>query len=243
MSREEILKREKICFDILNSLGAIKYVLVGGYAVSSFEFPRFSVDLDIVLVEEETEKLKIVLGAKGFFKTEELTGFDNTYSGRFERYKIPGLPVAVDLLINSITSRQTGHSYSFDYLSKHSEIREIMGWGQDIKSMNKVPNREMLLALKINSARISDIRDIIALCYQPPDATKIFNHLKNCKKEIILSHLTRIQEFVTDVKNRDSIKGVFSLPDKPLEQMLKTCRTVLVELSDMIGDANHHSKT
>ena len=46
--------REKECFDFLKFLKKeMDYVVIGGYAVSSFGFPRFSVDLDIVIPEDE----------------------------------------------------------------------------------------------------------------------------------------------------------------------------------------------
>src|SRR3989338_8698966 len=154
MSRDALLNREKLCFDVLNSLGSANYVLVGGYAVSSFDFPRLSVDLDLVIQESEINTIKHILESRGFSKTEELSGFDQVYSGKFERYKISSqLPVAVDLLINAIKSRQTNFSYSFDYLMKNSEVREVRGWAQGLKSLNRIVDKELLLALKINSMR------------------------------------------------------------------------------------------
>ena len=44
--------REKDCFDFLNQIPKErKYVVIGGYAVTSFGFSRFSVDIDITLPE------------------------------------------------------------------------------------------------------------------------------------------------------------------------------------------------
>ncbi len=235
MSKDEILKRERLCFDFLNSLNDLKYVLVGGYAVSSFNLPRFSVDLDIVIPETEMVSIKTLLESKGFSKTEQLSGFDNVYSGRFERYSVlTALPVSVDLLVNSIRSRQTNFSYSFDYLFNNSELREVRGLGQTIKSQNIVADREMLLALKINSMRTTDQRDIIVLCYDLPDVEKVFKHIKNCNREIILSHLSEISKTLTNPKNKDSIKGVFSIDDKTLNQLFNNCKKTVDRLTDML---------
>lgn len=231
MSRDALLNREKLCFDVLNSLGSANYVLVGGYAVSSFDFPRLSVDLDLVIQESEINTIKHILESRGFSKTEELSGFDQVYSGKFERYKISSqLPVAVDLLINAIKSRQTNFSYSFDYLMKNSEVREVRGWAQGLKSLNRIVDKELLLALKINSMRISDKRDVIALCYSLPNTEKVFNHIKNCNKEIILANLNSLLEMLTNEKYKDSIKGVFSIPDKILERTINNCKNVLESL-------------
>ncbi|MDG6217826.1 MAG: hypothetical protein QCI00_00095 [Candidatus Thermoplasmatota archaeon] len=55
-------KREKECFDFLNQIPKQnKYVVIGGYAVTSFGFPRFSVDLDITTPENELPFLKKLL--------------------------------------------------------------------------------------------------------------------------------------------------------------------------------------
>jgi len=42
--------REKVCFDVLKLLEKNEsYVVIGGYAVSSYGFLRFSIDLDFVI--------------------------------------------------------------------------------------------------------------------------------------------------------------------------------------------------
>lgn len=236
MSKQEISNREKMCFSVLNSLGSTKYVLVGGYAVSSFDFPRFSVDLDIVIPKSELAIITSILEKMGFSRTEELSGFDRVYSGSFERHKMSSkFPIAIDFLINSITSRQTGFSYSFDYLLKNSEIREIRGWGQGLKSTNRVPNREMLLALKINSMRTSDKRDVIALCYDLPDIDRISMHLKNCNRTVILSNINGLLGMLESNHHKDSIKGVFTLPEKSLNHMVNNCKLVLERISDILN--------
>ena len=46
--------REKECFTFLKLIPKEKqYVIIGGYAVTSFGFSRFSVDLDITIPESE----------------------------------------------------------------------------------------------------------------------------------------------------------------------------------------------
>ena len=60
-------KREKECFNFLNQIPKQKrYVLIGGYAVTSFGFPRFSVDLDITLPEDEITFFKKLLSENDF---------------------------------------------------------------------------------------------------------------------------------------------------------------------------------
>ena len=112
--------REKECFTFLKLIPKDKkYVIIGGYAVSSFGFPRFSVDLDITIPENELSFFKKLISDSGYeFK---IWKEDLAYSGKFERYKKD--LVSIDLLINGVQSRQTGYNYPFQYIFKNSQIR------------------------------------------------------------------------------------------------------------------------
>ncbi|MFQ5795922.1 MAG: hypothetical protein ACE5JP_12850 [Candidatus Bipolaricaulia bacterium] len=62
----EMEERERACLEAIKELPSEDYVLIGGYASSSFDFPRFSVDLDLVIkLEKENDFLKI-LKKQGF---------------------------------------------------------------------------------------------------------------------------------------------------------------------------------
>lgn len=236
--REEIREREEKCFDFLKAIPINrKYVLLGGYAVSSFRFPRLSVDLDIVIPERELRFFRDLLKKQGFVLTEEKADFDETYSGKFEKYKKKGkLSISVDLLINSVQARQTNYAYSFDHVFRNSEIREIRGWHPRIKSKARVTNKEMLIALKINSMRSADKRDIIMLCYEKPDANKIIKHLMKCPREIILQHIKELKEILVDPKYSDAIKGSFTISDPVLKRAKINCIDILEKIENQLNE-------
>lgn len=212
------------------------FVVVGSFAVSAFEFPRLSVDLDIVIPEEELKFFRELIKEQGFVFSEERSDFDAAYGGRYEKYiKKEELPISVDLLINSIQARQTNYSYPFRHLFKHSEIREIRGWHPEAKVTVRVPDREMLIALKMNSMRAADKRDIIMLCYEKPDIDRIVFHLKNCPKEILLDNLIELLELVNTRNHADSIKGVFALSDDVLRRAAGRCGEVLEGVISKLG--------
>lgn len=230
--KEKILAREKACFDFLNSIPIKrKYVIVGGYAVSSFEFPRLSVDLDIAIPESELKFFKELLAKNGFTLSHEKGEFDLTYGGKFEKY-VKKEPISVDLMINSVQSRQTNYAYSFAYIEKNSETREIRGWHPELKAKIRVANKEMLLALKINSVRTADRRDIIMLCYEMPQTDALAKHLKNCPGDAIAKNLNELSVLLSDKKIRDAIKGAFTISDGVLERAIKNCREVVSKLKD-----------
>ncbi len=232
--REKLLMREKECFEFLNAIPQkTKYVLVGGYAVSSFGFPRF--DLDIVIPEAELKFFEELLGERIFTLASERKNLDEVYGGEFKSYgKRTELPVSVDLLINSIKSRQTGASYAFQYLLKSSEIRTVNGWHPSSKASVRVADREMLIALKINSMRLTDKRDVIMLCYEKHDTERIIEHLKRCPKEIIEKHLHELAALMEDPRYIDAIKGEFSITDKVYQAATKNTKKTVEEIKTQL---------
>ncbi len=231
----EMEEREKICLEVLRELPPGDYILIGGYASSSFGFPRFSVDLDLVIDKEEKKVIQGILEERKFSPVEgELEPVVDMYGGKFERFEKQAndLKVSVDLLIDSLISHQTGSSYSFDYLFENSKIREVSGYSSDLKVKARVANREMLIALKANSMRLADQRDIITLCNQEVNIEKTVKHLKRCPKEIIMKNIDGFLETLQSEKHKDSIKGVFSISDSTYEKITKSAEKVFHQVKE-----------
>jgi len=223
--------REKECFDFLNQIPKErKYTVIGGYAVTSFGFARFSVDLDITIPESELSFFKKLTQDNGFGST--IVKEDLAYSGKFERYE-KGL-VSIDLLINGVQSRQTGYLYPFQYLYKNSQIRETSGWNPANKAKAITVKKEMLIALKIHSMRMADKRDIIMLCYEKPDTKSILTHLENSPKEKIIDHIADLLRVLSDNKFKDSLKGVYSINDKIYKKTIERCQKTMIEVKNQL---------
>jgi len=224
-------EREKVCFDFLSQIPKdINYVVIGGYAVTSFGFPRFSVDLDITIPKSELSFFKKQVTDKGFVLTKVKE--DLAYSGKFERYEKE--LVSIDLLINGVQSRQTGYLYPFQYIYNNSQLRETSGWYPSNKTKVKITKKEMLIALKIHSMRMADKRDIIMLCYEKPDNKIILNHLKNCPIEKIIEHISELLLILSDDNFKDSLKGVYSINDKIYKRSLENCQHTMNELKNQL---------
>ena len=234
----KIEERERVCLNLIRKFPS-EYILVGGYAVSAYEFPRFSVNLDVLIRDKDLKEFSDMLNKEGFYLLKEAGEFARVYEGKFLRFekRVNSLPVSVDLLVNMIQSRQTGAAYSFDYVWRNSEIRRITGFGTRDWVDARVADREMLMALKINSMRLADQRDIIALCSGDVNTAKITAHLKRAPKKKILSHIKKLKDFIQNPKNRDSLKGVFVLSDAVLDSLLKKTEYVLEEIhKGLAGD-------
>ena len=223
--------REKECFTFLKQIPKErKYVIIGGYAVSSFGFPRFSVDLDITIPEHELPFFKKLISDNDYEFT--IGKEDLAYSGKFERYEKD--LVSIDLLINGVQSRQTGYSYQFQYLFNNSQFRETSGWDQTNKVKVRIAKKEMLMALKIHSMRMADTRDIIMLCYEKPNIQSIINHLKNSPKEKVIEHINELLVTLNDDKLKDSLKGVYSIDDKLYKRTIENCKQTITDVKNQL---------
>ena len=221
----ELIEREREILGILDKVKDTDFILVGGYAVSSLTIHRFSVDCDLV-VAKSLNKIKSILRKEGYSPQIKKEGFDEFYGGRFENFikKINNSSVTVDLLINSLVSRGTNASWSFDYIKKHSVIS---GVGTPPVRCN-IPERELLSAMKIHSGRKADIRDVIML-REGCDLEKVLSHLRRGDMGLLKNKINNILETFNDEKLVDSLKGVFSM-QHDVERDIKKAEKFISEL-------------
>ena len=204
---ERYIQRENTIFEILQSFldEGLDFVLIGGYAVSAFKH-RFSVDADIIIKEEDLKKFEDVLKNNGFTRTKS-KDLENLYSTKYARFeKDKELTVSVDLLIGGMGIRQTNSALSFDMINKNSSQKMITGLEKEIKV--KIPSKELLIAIKLQAGRLTDFRDVAALC-KNIDTVKIKNFLKNTDKKILKKHVDYMLSIVDKKEFLDSFKGVF----------------------------------
>jgi len=208
----EFAKRENEILRMLKRLTEerLDFVVVGGYAVSGIAKHRFSVDCDIVVSKKELEKVEEILKTEGFKRHVRKAGFDEMYAGEFISHKkeVGELPVTIDLLVGSLVCRATEAAWSFDYIKKHSVEATITG--TETSASCRIPERELLIAFKIHSARKTDIRDIIMM-REGADSEKILKHLKKGKMDALTTQINKIIDALNDKNLVDSLKGVFTL--------------------------------
>ena len=222
---KSFIERENEIFDILDSFNKaeLEYVLIGGYAVSAY-MRRFSVDADVCIDKKDLQSFKEILKAKHFALTKR-RNLEDTYKGEFECYvKKTKLPVTVDLMIGSVVSRQTNASISFAQLYKNSATKKITGIEKEISA--RIPSKEVLIALKISAARLTDARDIVALC-QNVDFDTVAKFIHNSKQ--IQDNLNNLLSYFKSDNFKDAFKGVFSiekLPKNNIENAIKLVKNL-----------------
>ncbi len=220
---EEFLKREKAIFDILNRLSDEKltFVVIGGYGVSAYKH-RFSVDADLVVSHEDVGKFEYILSKNGFNKTSSKE-LENIYSSRFIRYEQDEYKVSIDLLVGGVGVRQTGAAFSFDLLLKNSSPRRIIGTTGETKAI--VPSKEVLIAMKLQSGRLTDLRDVVALSADI-DPKQVKSLLLAGDRKTIKKHLEHLHSILETKSFMDSFKGVFveKKYDIDVETIRKICK-------------------
>ena len=227
----KFIKRETAILKVLKTLVETKldFVVVGGFAVSGLTRHRFSVDCDVVVARRELEKFERILEREGFAKHVERAGFDEVYGGEFTSYKkeVEELPVMFGLLVGSLVCRATDAAWSFDYIKKHSIQANIAGIETSVTC--RVPEKELLIALKIHSARKADIRDVVML-RERADFERVLKHLRKGREEALRDQITRVIQALKDPRLVDSLKGVFTLSidvTKQIESTRKEMENIL----------------
>lgn len=203
----DLVKRENAIFHVLNDFinNNLRFVIVGGYAVSAYKH-RFSIDADIIIKKEDLKKFEEIL-KKNKFNNSISKELEHVYASEFKRYETREKPAAsIDILINGIGSRTSNASFSLEQLEKYSKKRKITGMEKEVTAL--VPDKEIIIALKIHSGRLTDFRDIVALC-QNIDLEIIKEFTKIGNQEIIKDNIKNLLGLIEKKEFIDSFKGVF----------------------------------
>jgi len=204
-TRNNLLEREKEILRILNIIleEKLKFIVVGGYAIATYK-KRFSIDLDIVVKEDDLLKIEQIFAKESYFPSYNKE-ISLLYGEKFKRLlrKINGADVNIDLLINGLVSRTTDCTWSFDYIEKNSNLRKLDG----LEFLT--PEKELLIAMKMHSGRLSDLRDIVAL--MPCDIKKLEVHLLKGDIKKLKESIKKQKEFLEKPQFDDSFKGIFGI--------------------------------
>lgn len=209
MSQEE---RSETLIQVLKDLNHsdIDFVLVGGYAVSQFE-TRFSTDLDLVIAPDDYDELVTFLHAQEFERETELEVPPNEtrYNREIDLFtRSTGLvhPVGVDVLVNGLGCRQTEAEWSFDYLHEHSTETEISGGTRSTTA--RAASGEILVAVKLHSARKTDLVDVLA-AVPKIDFTDVEAHLHRGDEDALQTQLRDTTAFIEDGGLDHRFKSMF----------------------------------
>lgn len=220
--------------ELLQTLQAITdagypYILVGGWAVTAFN-QRFSTDVDIVIPETAVDEYETFLSDRGYEQTGEYET-KALYDGRFIQYSNDvGNPVSIELLVNSLRCRQTDAEWSYRYLDQHSQPATV---GRTLTVDTRIPEQELLLAIKLHSGRLTDVRDVIATATNA-DFDRVETHLHRGDLAALAIQLDSVRDQLADGSFVDAFKGEFHQKTVP-EDDIRRVRTFLTNQQKRLG--------
>ena len=215
--------RERVILETLKKIPKKDVVLIGGYAVNAYVPPRFSIDCDLVVLDN-LKKIKNILIKNGF---EETIASDAPYK-KFYRFERKDIKSAFDLLIDFVTDRSTGIRIPAKMIKKYSKTRTTVGRANPIRIRLRLANPEMLFIMKFLSCRKQDIRDIFMLSNLKLDVDFITKNLTRMTPEkIIKTRIQKVEDMITKKTFRDSLQGPYGyLPDK----IFDNCKDSLLKI-------------
>jgi len=160
--------REQEIFRALSSLSGCDFSIIGGYAVNAYVLPRFSVDCDLVASGAEGKKISAILVKRGYVKAANAHEAYHNFE-RFEREVAPGFFSSFDLLIDSVHDRQSGATFSADWVIGNSSLQTLAGKTVPERRTLRILSADALFVMKFACARVSDIRDLFMLCTEVKD--------------------------------------------------------------------------
>jgi len=137
------------------------FVVIGGYAVNAHGQHRFSIDCDLATIRNNIPVIDATVLGEGYA----------LWKGRFRppigvtmreyRKSVAGLPVSVELLVNTVVSRQTSGRWTYKFIRENSVEAIVVGATDSTPS--RVAQRNLLVAMKLHSGRTQDIADSVIL--------------------------------------------------------------------------------
>ncbi|MFC6614949.1 hypothetical protein ACFQAS_08310 [Halopenitus salinus] len=211
-------EREDELLDTLETVNdaELPYVLVGGWAIAAFN-QRFTTDVDVVIPAQAIDDYAELLADRGYEKIADVERND-LYEGRTVRFeKDIGNPVRFDAMVDVLGCRQTAAEWSYRYLVQHSVAEEL----RTVRPITaRIPERELLFAVKLHSGRKADSRDLVALA-AGVDFDRIATHLHRGDLEKLVGRIDTVLERLTSEGFADAFKGVFEQGTTP-EQDVET---------------------
>lgn len=206
--------RENQLFAILETFNehGLEFLVIGGYAVSAYQH-RFSVDADLVITAEQFDRFADILRDEGYEQVEDV----DLEAGRFVAFQRSGdLPVTVDLMVGAVQSRATDAAWQYEELARHAEPVTIEGSERSVTV--RIPEPEMLMAMKLHSGRLTDARDVVALA-DDVEFDRVADYLERGDTEQLRTALEQVWDTVGSEDFRDAYKGVFTAQDLPEERI------------------------
>ncbi len=234
--RPQDLERDRAAFALLRALEGQEAVLIGGYAVSAYGPPRFSLDLDLVAPARAVPSLRAVLRPAGLRRVRDWAGGD-AFTGRAERWArgTEAVPLAVDLLVDGVSDRVSGASHPFAAIRRGARRRAVRGLQPLSEARPLVASAEVLVGLKLEVARLVDLRDLAVLAGAEVDVRAVATFLVDVRRGLLAEHLEALLAALGRRDFEDSLKGVYMLDARAFRRLADRTRAMALQLRALLA--------
>ena len=211
---EKLQLREKEIFETLKKIIKFKFVIIGGYAVNPYTLPRFSVDCDIV-VDDNNELNKLVNELeKHSYVKQDVKKSDLPFHNGFLRYEKnikKDINASFDILINTVYDRETKVRFDAGWIFSNSSLTLLKGKTINEKLKARIINIDALIVMKFISCRETDIRDVFMLITKCKNLTWIKEEIS--KRYDFNERYKKIKDKITSEEFRNNLQGVYGKVD------------------------------
>lgn len=213
MSNDLFSLREAEIFATLKTIAKCEFVVIGGYAVNTYALPRFSVDCDLVLKDEdELKKIERLLITQGYAKAKATA--EAPYAGSFSRYEkklANGFKVSMDVLIGTVTDRMTGATFTAEWIFQHASKKVLQGKTITETLKLKIIDVDALIVMKTVACRSTDIRDVFMIIPNIKDADWVRAEI--AARYDLHDRINKLVNVVTSKQFKDGLAGVYGRID------------------------------
>ena len=146
-------------------------VLIGGYAISAYGPPRYSVDVDVVIPAESAPGIRSWLRKVGFELAAHAVPNPQNYEGQVERFLSKA--VTLDLLAGAVRDREAMVDIPESWISKSCRRKVLETLSGETSRPIPIARPEALWALKLQSGRDLDLADLFVISDQPADLGEV----------------------------------------------------------------------
>lgn len=208
---EALQRREREIFETLRHLKEFSFVIIGGYAVNVYTLPRFSVDCDIVVKDEqELSRIKTVLLALDYAETKSNELQYSAFT-RFEKVLEQNFSVSIDSMVREVKDRMTKAIFSAEWIFKNSDVRFLKGKTIAEQLKLRIISSDALVVMKFVCGRATDIRDIFMLAHLIKDKKWVWQEIH--QRYNFEERFQKIKEKVLSKQFKDGLQGVYGYID------------------------------
>jgi hypothetical protein len=134
------------------------------------------------------------------------------------------------LLVGGISDRVSGASHPYTAIRRGARRRVVRGLDPASVARPLVASAEVLVALKLESARLVDMRDLAVLAGAGVDAAAVAAFLRGVRQDVLEEHLDALAAALGRRDYEDSLKGVYMLDIRAFRRLADRTHGLILEL-------------